>query len=58
MRIELYKTTLKRDIYLGFIEKDNIPSKGDIIYYLGHDYKVTNVEQGSILNAAWVKLIN
>ena len=58
MKIDLYKVTQSRDTYLGFIEQENVPSKGDIIHYLGHDYKVIHIERCSFPNTVWVKLVN
>lgn len=59
MRIVLYKVNpTSRDTYLGFTEQDYVSLNSDIIHFLGHDYKVVHIEQGSYLNTVWVKLVN
>lgn len=54
MKIYLYKVTPNKATYIGVIEQDNVPQKGYLIYFLGHNYRVVDIREP----IAFVKFID
>lgn len=54
MKMNIYKATPSRDVYLGVQVFKTRPNKGDIISFMNHDYRVLDSSEYNL----FVKIIH